>query len=419
MNKKAISDIVSTVLIIMIAVAAVGIIGAFVIPMIRDSLGLGQTCNSVISDLYIDGSSGFSCIDLEKDVISIQIKKGPEDIEYAGIKLSAIDKKGNSRPFYIASSFEKTGLQTFYLYRNSTEELESIELIPIIRQGEKIRECESTSSIKLSQNCNLKPEILDSRFFYVDYIDSKKETNSSINEIKFSGSLLDLINAGSKNLIDPLTWKEGQGNVADFGTINGGTNENYRIYGQDPWGIRSIIWEARPGPERDADGGWEGFNFSIDNTKLYRFSVWVNRKILGTDGRFYFGTRGIGTVNGVGMLDGATTEGNPYFFSSRILPVDEWILVVGHVFPHSYSGVLHSESGRYFLNGTKITTGHRDFKWLPTSTSSRHRSYLYYTTDTSVRQQWIYPRVDVIDGTEPSIQDLLNGYDSLHYYLSR
>ena len=41
----------------------------------------------------------------------------------------------------------------------------------------------------------------------------------------------------------------------------------------------------------------------------------------------------------------------------------------------------------------------------------QHRTYLYYTSSTEPRQYWCYPRVDVVDGTEPSLEDLLSGAD--------
>jgi len=52
--------------------------------------------------------------------------------------------------------------------------------------------------------------------------------------------------------------------------------------------------------------------------------------------------------------------------------------------------------------------------WRDESTSANHRSYLYYCTDITVRQHWVYPRVDICDGTEPSINELISGFDSNH-----
>jgi len=60
MNKKAVSAVVATVLVIMITVAAVGIIWAAIIPMVRDSLSKGTVCNDAMSDISI-GVEGWTC----------------------------------------------------------------------------------------------------------------------------------------------------------------------------------------------------------------------------------------------------------------------------------------------------------------------------------------------------------------------
>jgi len=61
MNKKAISEIVSTVLIISVTVVAVGIVMAWVVPMIRNSLDSGQACLAAQSDVSIP-ASGSNCV---------------------------------------------------------------------------------------------------------------------------------------------------------------------------------------------------------------------------------------------------------------------------------------------------------------------------------------------------------------------
>ena len=47
------------------------------------------------------------------------------------------------------------------------------------------------------------------------------------------------------------------------------------------------------------------------------------------------------------------------------------------------------------------------FKFQTTATQLRHRSYLYYDTNTSDRQYFYAPRMEVVNGNEPSIAELL------------
>lgn len=228
---------------------------------------------------------------------------------------------------------------------------------------------------------------------------SGQSTTLSVNQVNINGGDLDF-----------STWTTGSGSATGF-SQNGATSENERINGTDAWGNNTVVWEARPDAASNADGGWNTSTFPIDNTKAYRYSVWVNRKVLGVNGTFYFGLHGFGSTNGVIRLSDGSNQTNPYFYYSALMPEDEWVLVVGHVYPYNYTGTANNpESGRYSLSGGYLGGNLWDYKWRAETTTARHRTYLYYCTDVSVRQQWTYPRVDILDGTQPSIDDLLKGF---------
>lgn len=86
LNKKAVSAVVATVLIIMITVAAVGIIWAAIIPMVRDSLTKGTVCNDALSDVSLVVDGGYTCLGSDGN-LSLQIQKGPN----AKVALVAVD----------------------------------------------------------------------------------------------------------------------------------------------------------------------------------------------------------------------------------------------------------------------------------------------------------------------------------------
>ncbi len=220
-------------------------------------------------------------------------------------------------------------------------------------------------------------------------------------------------NTATGGLIDYSQWTLGTGTIGDFNK-NGSDVENQRIRATDPWGDTTVIWEARPEAGSGADGGWNTDYFPIDNTQTYRVSVWVNRKVLGANGKFYMGSRVHGASNELVDVVSGSPSTNPYFWIANpaSLNEDEWMLVVGHIHANDYVGGKSPESGRYTINAGRIGAASRDYKWLPGSTEAMHRSYLYYSTDVSVRQQWVYPRFDIVDGSEPSIDDLLNGFDT-------
>jgi hypothetical protein len=87
-------------------------------------------------------------------------------------------------------------------------------------------------------------------------------------------------------------------------------------------------------------------------------------------------------------------------------------LYVGHCYPHTttYTG-KHPDSGYYLPNGTKYNWGGcnvgNDVKWLSDSTQTLLRNYHYYCADNTTRLQFYAPRIDLCDGTEPSLKELL------------
>ncbi len=247
--------------------------------------------------------------------------------------------------------------------------------------------------------------IISDRTPYLNAVENTEVTFNENNEASFSQNTENL-------LLDYKLWKDGQtGSVSGFNR-NGSDLENFRVISKDPWGRDVVVWEARPDAVSGADGGWNSSTFSIDNSKMYRFSVWVKRNN-NVNGRFYIGTNGYGSTNGVLRRNTGANNTNPYFWTNiTFFQPNVWYLVVGHVWPvNSGTGSNYSDSGIYTVENGRVGNISLDYVWRGETTSARHRSYLYYATDTSQRQWFAYPRVDIIDGTEPTIEELLNGHD--------
>ena len=190
---------------------------------------------------------------------------------------------------------------------------------------------------------------------------------------------------------------------------------NTRTTSTDPWGNQSVMWKSSTENSSASRGGLYGKTVSIDNTKLYRISYWENRVTNNnaTYGRYYLGCHGYGSVTGVGTLGSGTANTNPYFYSTNRngVPINTWVLVVGHIHPHEYSSTAeHVDSGRWLVNGTKYGNINTDYKWLPQTTSGRPRSLAIYQGNVSgMIHHTIHPRMDLCDGTEPSLSDLIEG----------
>ncbi|MBP2832818.1 hypothetical protein J8281_11535, partial [Aquimarina sp. U1-2] len=205
--------------------------------------------------------------------------------------------------------------------------------------------------------------------------------------IKASGAGAPIVN------LLPEDWSEGQGSTP-FYNQNGSTAENNRVMGIDPAGERSLLWRCGSDADSNADGGWNTAYFEIDNTASYRYTVWVKRTG-SQDGSTYHGIQNVNNLNG-------SENGNPYFWHGDLPKLDTWYLLVGVVHPHQYTGGNSGISGVYDSYGNKVITG-TDFKWRSTMTSTRFRSYLYYSTDLNTKQFFWNPVVQKLNGNERSI----------------
>jgi hypothetical protein len=219
---------------------------------------------------------------------------------------------------------------------------------------------------------------------------------------------------GRRSLINWESWVAGTGTVTGY-NINGDVAENSRTSGTDPQGNTAIVWECVPDAVSGPDGGWNTTAFNIDITKLYRFSLHVMRTSASASGNIYFGLYTDG-ANDVLNLDDNATEDNPYWHypAASTLTQNQWYMFVGHIYPWNTSRkVAHQDSGYYTVpSATRTKAGVNagnipyDCKFPLDATTALHRTYLYYCTDSSVRVRFLYPRVDLCDGTEPSIDEL-------------
>lgn len=227
----------------------------------------------------------------------------------------------------------------------------------------------------------------------------------------------------AQDLLDTSTWTVGSGSVGGF-YRNGEVSENVREFGTDPFGNSSILWKGGNDSANNADGGWNSSYYNIDNEETYRFVVWL-KKTNSTDGHSYFGCQQWQSSTDTNLYDYTILKlnddigPNPYFWVGELPQLNKWYMLVGYVHGKSYNSNL-SYGGIYDpISGTKVVNI-EDFKFAPTTTKLRHRAYLYYDTNISDRQFFFAPRMEMVDGNEPPIADLLglNGIDNNMYNLS-
>ena len=89
-------------------------------------------------------------------------------------------------------------------------------------------------------------------------------------------------------------------------------------------------------------------------------------------------------------------------------------MFVAYVHPEGSTSPTDDTAGYYDMTtGEKVTgisTGNVQYNavWLNMTTKTQARQYLYYSTDPDVGMSWLIPRIDKIDGSEPSVTEMLN-----------
>ncbi len=165
LNKKAVSAVVATVLIIMITVAAVGIIWAAIIPMVQNSLSKGTICNDALSDITLIAEKGYTCINKSSGNISLQIKKGPN----SKVELVAVDalifvggdsfayriEKTNNGTNNVSGVLPTSNLEkTVYIWNSTLKNATKVKIAPVVTVGNTEETCEGSSEVFLSPCSN-------------------------------------------------------------------------------------------------------------------------------------------------------------------------------------------------------------------------------------------------------------------------
>lgn len=225
------------------------------------------------------------------------------------------------------------------------------------------------------------------------------------------------------SLINTNNWALSEGGTTGYNPNQTESGENQRVMDAGPWGVPVTVWETRPsgvGGGNSADGGWNTDWVSIDKTKLYRFSMWMRRTTSSYGGTFYFGL--YSSPSSIILTANNASEGNPYWqcIGAGGYTQNVWYLIIGHCYPYTESGsIVHPDTGLYLVNDPvkTATLGFcnvgADVRWPSDATSALHRAYHYYCGDATTRLQFYDPRLEAVDGTEPSISDLVYGVPNM------
>src|SRR3989344_4792209 len=94
-NKRAVSTLIATVLIIGITIAAFGIVYAYIIPVIRSGIESSKKCSDM--QLSVDTTRGYTYYDdSSNNDVHVMVSRGPKSGELVALQLKVTDNTGNS-----------------------------------------------------------------------------------------------------------------------------------------------------------------------------------------------------------------------------------------------------------------------------------------------------------------------------------
>lgn len=166
MEKKGLSEVVTTILIILLTVVAFVIIGGFVVPFVKNSLNQSTSCFSYKEYYKFDDSFSLNCLKISggENLYAFSIRKSSDkklesgsneldivlrnangEIETAKIKDGGTSSKNIGGVSFVNSA--STTLKTpnsggiiSYLYKGSINNHISAELYPVLKSGRICRE---------------------------------------------------------------------------------------------------------------------------------------------------------------------------------------------------------------------------------------------------------------------------------------
>ncbi len=160
--KKAVSALVATVLLILITVAAIGIIWSAVMPMINKATQYGQSCMN--ARLQIDTDSGYTCYNAS-GVVLTNIVRGADDFVPSAIQL-IVAGGGQSKVFKVvnnqattnvvmlggATSLEIPGTneEKTYVVTSGLTTTSEVAVAPVVKVGNTEKVCDVSSRVALT-----------------------------------------------------------------------------------------------------------------------------------------------------------------------------------------------------------------------------------------------------------------------------
>lgn len=151
MQKRGLSDVITTVMLISLTIVVVGIVWVGVMPMIKDRMGSSDSCMG--ADVSVENSQGYTCWDKSKNISMVQIKIGNINVNVSGFRFF-LSSGGNSIYFPKESYAAANSYNVFYLNTTGIYSIEKIGVAAVIRNGKTTKECPN-SFVDVIRTCDV------------------------------------------------------------------------------------------------------------------------------------------------------------------------------------------------------------------------------------------------------------------------
>lgn len=211
----------------------------------------------------------------------------------------------------------------------------------------------------------------------------------------------------SQNLLNTDSWNP-ENPITEQGEFQSwGDPSNEVITASNPFGNQVPIWQT------SCDGNFPGFavqNISIDYNATYRFTVWV--KMTNSDTHNYALKASSTASDGFIRGDGSTIK-DAYFTSWKLPVRDSWFLVVGYIKGNGSSQSFPDKGIYKEATFEQSSLNYETFRFNTTSNKITITTITFNSTDSNDKAFYYDPRVEMLNGQQPSIDELLNNSDNL------
>lgn len=184
-------------------------------------------------------------------------------------------------------------------------------------------------------------------------------------------------------------------------------------WGADPKGADTVLWRCAATVSAAApsyQGGWISPSIPVDPSRTWRVVMPMRRVGAAVQAAgvvncvLVNGNSALCTINTATVNNGAVTS-SPGLTAAG-MPQDEWMLVVGYIYPAGSTGRGAADAGVYRCStGVKLSSG-TNWCWASGATAVQVRAGLWLGSGSwtaAVTVEFGRPWVHIVDGTEPPL----------------